>query len=137
MNTFLTGAALSVTRWWTRDYTIGTPHSFARARRAEIDADLWEFERDLRQTAGGATTTWARLLLGVPDDLSWRLEHGVRGRAVLWSGPAMLVLLVSVFWLVSSVQARDVPLPPPPSLFVNVAPRLPPSPPPPPRRPRS
>ncbi len=137
MSTFLTGATLSVTRWWTRAYTIGTPHSFARARRAEIDADLWEFERDLRQTAGGATTAWARLLLGVPDDLSWRLEHGVRGRAVLWSGPVVLVLLVSVFWFVSSVQARDVPLPPPPSLIMNAAPRLPPPPPPPPRRPRS
>ena len=135
MSTFLTGAALRVTRWWTRAYTIGTPHRFAGARRAEIEADLWEFERDLQQTAGGATAAWARLLLGVPDDLSWRLEHGVRGRAVLWSGPVVLVLLVSVFWLVSSVQARDVPLPPPPPLFMNEAPRLPPRPPP--QRPRS
>ena len=132
MNTFLTGVAIGLTRWWTRVYTIGTPGRFAEARRAEIEADLWEFERDIQTTAQGAASASARLLLGVPDDLSWRLEQGVTARTVWWSGPVIIGVLVSIFWFVSITQARDRPLPPVPPPFADERPRLPPPPPPPP-----
>ena len=137
MNTFLMGVAIEMARWWTRVYTIGTPGRFAEARRAEIEADLWEFERDIQHTAHGAASAWARLMLGVPDDLTWRLEQGVTAWAVWWSGPVILGVIVSIFWLVSNTQARALPLPPVPPPFAEERPRLPPPPPPPPpSRPR-
>ncbi len=114
MNRFLTAAAIGLAQWWTRAYTVGTPGDLAYARRAEIEADIWEFERDVRRTDQGAATAWARLLLGVPDDLSWRLAQGVSTRAVMWTGPVVVGVLLSIFWLVSSTQELDVALPPPP-----------------------
>jgi hypothetical protein len=134
MKTYLTAVAIRLARWWTRAYTVGTPGDLAYARRAEIEADIWEFERDVQRSDQGAATAWARLLLGVPDDLSWRLEQGISARAILWMSPLVVGMLLSIFWVVVTTQARDLPLlPPAPPPFAREAPRLPPPPPPPPR----
>ena len=136
MNRLWTGLAIGLARWWTRVYTVGIPGRFAEVRRAEIEADLWEFERDIQPTAHGAASAWARLMLGVPDDLRWRLAQGVTARAVWWSGSVVISVLVSIVWLVSSTQVRDLPPPPVPAPFADESPRLPPPPPPPPPPPR-
>ena len=124
MSLILIGAALTLARWWTRLYTVGAPSHVARARRAEIETDLWEFERDLPQTPHGVATAWARLLFGMPDDLSWRLDHRLTGRVVWWSGPVAAGVLVSIFWLISNSRNFDLPLPPtpPPAAVANEVP---------------
>ena len=38
--------AITVTRWWTRVYTLGLPADLREARRAEIESDLWESLHD-------------------------------------------------------------------------------------------
>ena len=72
--------AIGLTRWWVRLYTKGLPPQFRDARRAEIDSDLWEQGEDA--TANGsqpdetALQVFVRLLLGVPADMTWRLDAG-------------------------------------------------------------
>ena len=53
------------------------PALIGEARRAEIQSDLWEFlhDADREQRGAAAAQLFARLLLGVSDDLCWRLEH--------------------------------------------------------------
>ena len=69
---------VGLAHWWVRLYTSGLPPDIREARRAEIASDLWE------QAAGapgcGMVTTaaevLARMLLGIPADLSWRFAAG-------------------------------------------------------------
>lgn len=72
--------AVGMTRSWVALYTSGLPPELRDARRAEIDSDLWEHQRTaelLDQPPGGtALQLLARLLLGLPSDLTWRLEAG-------------------------------------------------------------
>jgi hypothetical protein len=78
MRSQLLHLATSVVRAWTRVYTHGLPPGERTARRAEIDSDLWEFEHDPEAPQGGwaATQVLARLLIGIPDDLAWRMDLG-------------------------------------------------------------
>jgi hypothetical protein len=68
--------ALLAVRGWTRVYTWGMPAPIGEARRAEIQSDLWEFLHDVdRDQRFSAAQLFGRVLLGVSDDLCWRLEH--------------------------------------------------------------
>jgi len=71
-------AASALARAWVRLYTARLPETLRNARRAEIDADLWEHQHDrlLSRTADGVTTTEIvlRTWLGAFDDLGWRFE---------------------------------------------------------------
>ncbi len=77
--------SVSFVRAWVRVYTAGLPSGLRDSRREEIDADLWEQaqEAETNQWNGLplATHLLLRWLLGLPDDLMWRLAH-IRTRDV-------------------------------------------------------
>jgi hypothetical protein len=73
--------AVGMTRAWVALYTRGLPAELRDARRSEIDSDLWEqgqvaalVEEPPGETAFQLT---ARLLLGIPSDLTWRVQAGL------------------------------------------------------------
>jgi uncharacterized protein (TIGR03435 family) len=78
MRSELLALAASLVRAWTRVYTHGLPQAERTARLAEIDSDLWEFEHDPEAPRGkwAAAQVVARLLIGIPDDLAWRMAVG-------------------------------------------------------------
>ena len=64
-------------RAWVRLYTAGLPPSLREARREEIDADLCEQAHQEAVELAPSLTTHVlfRWILGLPDDLLWRLAH--------------------------------------------------------------
>ena len=64
---------------WTRIYTHRLPSAERRARLAEIESDLWEFEHDSDAPTDGwrAVQVLARLVLGIRDDVAWRMDVGM------------------------------------------------------------
>lgn len=127
--------AIGAVRAWTRLYTSHLDPALRNARRAEIESDLWESHEDARRRrhspAGAALHVMARLILGVPHDVLWSLEHWrphawPRRRVATLTAIAAIFFLA--FWVLSALQ--DTPLPPPPPSMVFVA--SPPPPPPPP-----
>lgn len=79
--------AAGLTRKWVRVYTRGVAPDVRERRQAEIESDLWEHESDAREAGAPlgpvALEFLGRLALGVPADLSWRLEHRGAGRRPL------------------------------------------------------
>jgi uncharacterized protein (TIGR03435 family) len=74
--------AINCVRGWTRIYTWRMPPEPREVRRAEIESDLWESQRDVtRPPLESARHILLRLLIGIPDDLGWRVEQeAVAGR---------------------------------------------------------
>jgi len=78
-------AALTLTvgmaRSWVTLYTLRLPLEIRESRRSEIDSDLWEQQwlaaRRGDPALGTAIEVLSRMLLGIFDDLIWRLEAGV------------------------------------------------------------
>ena len=134
-------AAFAVVRGWTWLYTCRLPDEMRKTRRLEIESDLWESRRDAAGAPEARVVAHVllRLVLGIPDDLQWRLEtHVVRDRlqnpawahAVI-AATAAALLLVAV-WAVTAAQ--DAPVPPDrpdPRVFVVGSPAQPHPPPPP------
>jgi len=77
--------ARALVRAWVRVYTSGMPLDLRDARRAEVDSDLWEHDHDARahgvSRAMTAIDILVRTLLGVPDDIGWRLDAWQERRA--------------------------------------------------------
>ena len=77
--------AIAPTRAWTALYTRGLPSDVRGERREEIDCDLWEhqrladFQRDPETSTAAAILL--RLIMGVPADMTWRLEAGASARS--------------------------------------------------------
>ena len=68
--------AATIVRTWTRAYTGGMPSRWAEQRRSEIESDLWELLKDPDGARlSPAIQILARLVTGIGDDLSWRLER--------------------------------------------------------------
>jgi len=69
-------------RRWVTLYTRGLPRQVREDRRDEIEGDLWSQAHDegadLSEGLGGEIL--ARFLLGIPADLTWRLEQRRAGR---------------------------------------------------------
>jgi hypothetical protein len=63
-----------------RLYTAGLPTEVRKARRAELESDLWEQEQEAGAAGCWPTTTalhvLRRFMLGIPADLSWRQQQG-------------------------------------------------------------
>src|SRR5688500_16657696 len=78
-------------RAWTWLYTWGLPSHERAARRNEIASDLWEFESDVAGNHGvGATfQVLLRLLIGIPDDLGWRMEQAAACGTLTQGGVAL------------------------------------------------
>ena len=127
----------AIVRAWTRLYTWRLPARTRDTRRAEIDSDLWEFTCD-RETDRGvapALHVMARLIAGIPDDVSWRASHVMVGsapmRAAISVGTAVIV--ATAVWVYAVTAPVDLPAPVPLVKVVDVYPPPPPPPPPPPR----
>jgi hypothetical protein len=105
--------ATAFVRVWTRVYTSRTSPALREERRAEIESDLWELQHDLETGRGLAPSVQviARLLLGVPDDLCWRLEHADEGdrrwlrRTVALTAAALALI---AFWLLPARPRQDL-----------------------------
>jgi len=139
MNASAVTLAARLTRLWTRVYTFGMPDDVRESRRAEIESDLWEWRHDVGARGRGAPSeahVLARLVRGVPDDLSWRLEQVVMPRAAVWGMTASgLAVLAASGWLFVWIGDPEVPRPPAaPTLRMEAFLAPPPPPPPPPPR---
>jgi hypothetical protein len=136
----LTSSAVALVRTWTWLYTSRLPPFLRDGRRQEIDSDLWEYCRDRHAGTDSriAAEIVVRLLLGIGDDLLWRIEHRhfwspLRIRSLV--AATMVVALLGGIWSYTAALLDDAPpLPPPPHvMFFVAAPPPPPPPPPPPR----
>jgi hypothetical protein len=71
--------AAGLVRRWVGLYTRGLPAPIRQDRRDEIDSDLWSQAHDAAVSGHSersvAVDILVRLLLGVPADLSWRVER--------------------------------------------------------------
>ena len=139
MSVSLVTIAVGLTRLWTRLYTCRLPDDLRNARRAEIESDLWDWRHDVR--AGGhdqptAMRLLARLICGVPDDLSWRIEQVLIPRGAVWGmTAASLGVLFASVWLLAWMNDLEIPRPPAaPTLHMEAFLAPPPPPPPPPLR---
>jgi hypothetical protein len=137
--------ATAIVRAWTRCYTCRLPPALRDARRAEIESDLWEFEADARQHGGRSTLSaahmLARVLLGVPDDVLWRAEHGAAGGRIgrsLWVtlAVAVVALVAIALWALPVLAPAELPTPAPMAFIAAPPPPPPPVPSPPQRPPR-
>ncbi|MEX0782337.1 MAG: hypothetical protein WD557_06775 [Dehalococcoidia bacterium] len=72
--------ALWFTHAWVRLYTRGLDARLRSERRAELESDIWEQSHGRRD--GAAWAVLLRCLLGMPADLSWRLEQASPGPAL-------------------------------------------------------
>jgi hypothetical protein len=126
MKSHLLGVAIAIVRAWTRVYTWRLPRALRESRRAEIESDLWESRRDTGRAVSPAVQVALRLLLGVPDDLQWRMAHASFGRnfRLIIAVLAATVFLLAGFWI-DLARARRLPVPPPPSQFAPVPPASP------------
>jgi hypothetical protein len=137
MSAPLPSAAATVVRAWTWLYTSRLPAFVRDGRRQEIDSDLWEFRRDRRGDADArvAAQIIVRLLLGIGDDLMWRIEHRefwspLRFRSLV--AAVTVVALLGGIWAYTAALMSGMPeLPPPPHVmyFVAAPPPPPPTPP--------
>lgn len=57
---------------WVRVYTAGLSPDAAKARREEIESDLWEMQHDPNRAGGWIALR--RMHAGVPDDIAWRID---------------------------------------------------------------
>jgi len=129
---------VAVVRAWTRLYTWCMPEDSRLARRAEIESDLWEFEHDHDSSRGVSAPLQLllRLVLGIPDDLYWRMTYASFPEKVL-RGVALgtAVIAIVMAWLFVALPDK-LPTPPPIMAFTPAPPPPPPPPPLPPPRPK-
>jgi uncharacterized protein (TIGR03435 family) len=121
MNSRLMRLAVDCVREWTWLYTWGMSPASRETRRAEIESDLWEFQCD---AAGdhvfvSASHILLRLVIGIPDDLGWRVEQeALAGRLAqesmaLCARVAGAALFVCALWVIDAdiSQRRQVMFP--------------------------
>jgi hypothetical protein len=75
----IASASAGLVQRWVRLYTRGLAAEVRDRRREEVDADLWSqleeatfVGRPVRSTNGEILSRW---LLGIPADVTWRIEH--------------------------------------------------------------
>ena len=87
--------AVTLTRWWTRLYTVGLRADVRAARCDEIESDLWE---SLHDRSGTRPQILSRLAAGLLDDVRWRVAHVPDEGRTIWLGTASIVLLLAAMW---------------------------------------
>ena len=114
--------AMTITRWWTRAYTLGLPTHLREARCAEIESDLWE---SLHDPDIARPRILPRLAGGLFDDVCWRANHladesRMMGLTVATGGllliamwewlarPAVMTMLLESAWVYPIVQSAHV-----------------------------
>jgi hypothetical protein len=132
-------SATGAVRAWTQLYTWRLEPSVRDARRAEIQSDLWE---QLNAERAGPTLPLrivSRLVLGITDDMRWRIEHvsrhrrSVRRLIVSSIGSA---IGLAWLWVGLTFGQAEPPTPPAAPAFSWRRVQVPPPPPPPPPPPR-
>jgi TonB family protein len=110
-------AAIAVVRLWTHIYTYRLPCALREARRAEVASDIWHSVHDPDRGSPSrlALHVILRLLLGVPDDLGWRLEQSnaptsPQARAAL-AGVAVGVVALAMVSAFLRIQSPALPHP--------------------------
>ena len=127
MSGFMVTLATRLVQWWVYLYTLGVPAAVRDERQAEIESDLWEEAVEASNHGDGlgktAVQVLTRFLLGVPADLSWRLEqigaskglHQDSNRRAQMTGavvrPLMTVVLVGLglSFIASSILSYWIP----------------------------
>lgn len=91
--TAVRGIGARVCRRWVRFYTRRLPVDLAADRRAEIDSDLWDHAQDCgaesRSPVHRELEVIARVLLGMPADVTWR-RHVLRSHEQTTKGGAIM-----------------------------------------------
>jgi uncharacterized protein (TIGR03435 family) len=77
-------------------------------RRAEIESDLWELHRDAAEHRGAALRVVLRLVIGMPDDVGWRIEQAVTAGAFTQKSIAFTARLVGAAFFVGTLWVIDV-----------------------------
>jgi len=76
--------AVGIVRTWVALYTLGLPQKLRRARRLEVDCDLWEQRQLAEYTREPPLVTAIEMLvrsvLGAFSDITWRVEAGLSVR---------------------------------------------------------
>jgi len=106
--------ATACVRAWTWLYTQGLPGNERTARRNEIASDLWECQCDAAAGPGFGSSLHllVRLLIGIPDDLGWRVEHAsvagtlTQGGLALSGRVAGAALFVCALWVIDVDASR-------------------------------
>lgn len=101
-------------REWTLVYTWRMPPACRETRRAEIESDLWTFQFDAagKSALGSAVHLFLRLLIGIPDDLGWRMEQAAttgtltQGSIALSARVAGAVLFICALWVIDADADR-------------------------------
>jgi TonB family protein len=139
MNGWLVRSAMAAVRLWTRVYTSGLPPAAADARRAEVESDLWEsaHDSDPHIRSHFCLQIAARMLIGIPDDLGWRLEQeeamtaSFRQKVGLAACAVGIIGLLVVVWIAQPPVVPPLPGAPVVSARTHHPPPPPPPPPPP------
>jgi hypothetical protein len=102
--------AIALVRLWTHLYTWRMSPELREARRDEIESDLWECQHDPADRGSRpAVQTLARLVMGMPSDLCWRIEQGVVERQSLGTRvtlAAAAALVVGGLWILPAGSFR-------------------------------
>jgi hypothetical protein len=114
----------ALVRRWVAFYTLGLPPEIKQDRRDEIDDDLWcqvqEAAGSRRPDRSLAGEIIARLVFGIPADVSWRVEKGrlaraskpfERSDAMHARLPAVLALVGGAAWSIWPVHAGLLSMP--------------------------
>jgi TonB family protein len=134
MTSMILRAAIAAVRFWTRLYTYGLPPELRDVRREEIASDLWHSARDPDNDAGrhAGVQIMSRLLLGIPDDLGWRVEQqSFERRTILKFATAGLTLGAAMVAILAFYAVPSPPEPVAPRVQITVDVTNPPPPPPP------
>jgi len=127
-------ASVAAARLWTHIYTYGLPSELRDARREEIACDVWHATQATDNGSGWLIGSHIvlRVLLGIPDDLGWRMECRQDARWAIWPSAAGTLAVVAIAGAWALARVAVPPLPPIPELRMAVEPTDPPPPPPPP-----
>jgi uncharacterized protein (TIGR03435 family) len=115
---------------WTWLYTHGLSHEDRTRRRREIESDLWEYEADHREKppAVYAVHLLLRLVLGIPDDIAWRVKQASQSsaltdRSVVLAGRLVgAAVFLCALWIIDADSSRRRTLAPIPTEHVVLSP---------------
>lgn len=105
--------AAALVSTWTRVYTWRMDAWRRDVRRAEIESDLWEFEHDSNARGlSPAVHVLARLVIGIPSDVCWRVESRLPERPALRPHAALAAtaaLVIAALWMAPVWLGRSQP----------------------------
>ena len=118
MSQLISSIAMSLVRGWFHLYTLGLPTEIQHRRRAELESDLWEQQadpdRDNDRPELIGMEILSRMMLGIADDLSWRISQPSRveihnfGFGVIATSVALFIFALGLGTLLGRDDAHGV-----------------------------